>query len=327
MARRKIAIIGYTDHRVQAPFFDQEWEIWGLNDLYYELPENMGNDRLRWFQLHGWHEIAHWADKPVTADPLNFSGGPPHPRDPNHVGWLKWASELFPVYLLKARPELPAAQVFPFEAACQYFSLDGKTALRYFTNTISYMIALAIMEDAEEIGLYGIDMMMGGGDGSEYGWQRPSCEFFIGVAQGRGIKVHIPAESDLLKSAFQYGSETGNEFRKKLDHMAGMYRGRQNELTAQINQLSAGKHHLQGALETLDWIRRSWMPGDSESPSKGRAPLPNTHKELARLLPQATAPTPSQVQVDVNLDELGDALLKRMQERGKVLVASDGKEE
>ncbi|HSE44674.1 MAG TPA: hypothetical protein VLA89_05030, partial [Gemmatimonadales bacterium] len=198
----KVAIVGYTDHRAQAPFNDPEWEIWGLNDLYYELPDGIENSRLRWFQLHKWTEIAHHKEAEVTEDPLNFAGGPPHPRDPNHVTWLAEAASRLRLYMFSKRSEVPDGLVYPKEQAYKYFSLDGKKPNRYFTNTISWMIGLAIMEGAEEIGVYGVDMMMDGGEGSEYGWQRPSCEFFLGWARGAGIKVHLPDESDLLKTAF-----------------------------------------------------------------------------------------------------------------------------
>lgn len=43
----------------------------------------------------------------------------------------------------------------------------------------------------------------------EYGYQRPNCEYLIGLARGRGIKVVIPDESPLCK--FQ---DTGIKFGK-----------------------------------------------------------------------------------------------------------------
>lgn len=283
LGRTKVAIIGYTDHRALAPYNDDDWEIWGLNDLYYEMPSGMPNERMRWFQLHPWSEVAHWKDVPVTDDPLNFAGGPPHPRDPNHVPWLADAASKWRVYLMSERPEVPDAHVYPKDDAYRFFSLDGKKPNRYFTNSISWMLGLAIMEGFKEIGLYGVDMMMGGGEGSEYGYQRPSCEFFLGWARGAGITIHLPDESDLLKTAFVYGDESGEAFRKKLKEMDRMYGKRLSECNGLIAQGQQGQAELTGARNTLNWIMRSWMPGDSETETRGRAPTQHSDKELPAL--------------------------------------------
>ena len=50
------------------------------------------------------------------------------------------------------------------------------------------MIALAIYEDFDIIHVYGVDMAVCG----EYEQQRPSCEFFCGIAKGKGIELYIP---------------------------------------------------------------------------------------------------------------------------------------
>jgi hypothetical protein len=48
---------------------------------------------------------------------------------------------------------------------------------------------------------------------SEYGHQKPSCEYLIGLAEGMGIKVEIPDSSELLKCAQLYGFESNNKLR------------------------------------------------------------------------------------------------------------------
>ena len=320
--RKKVAIVGYTEHRALAPFTDDSWEIWGLNDLYYELPE-IGVDRLRWFQLHSWTGDLPHDPRNERRSPVNFQAGPPHPRDPNHVLWLQEQAKRIPVYLLEPRAEIPDARIFPMDEAFRFFSMDGgKTPNRYFTNTISYMIALAIMEGAEEIGIYGVDMMMGGGEGSEYGWQRPSCEFFLGVAKGMGITVYIPDESDLLKCAFPYGLSTGNPFRKKLVAMLNDYGRRRADCQSQRAQADAGNSELTGAISTLQWVLSSHLPGDGEE-SVGRVPMPNSHKGLRGVAPQipdtlSAPPVPQPLPQSVTLDErqLEGAIFSILQKRG-----------
>lgn len=65
----------------------------------------------------------------------------------------------------------------------------------YFNSSISYMMALAIHEGAEEIGIWGVDMA----DNEEYVYQKANMEYWIGRAEGAGIKVYIPEKSSLCK--------------------------------------------------------------------------------------------------------------------------------
>lgn len=290
----KVAVIGFTQHRALAPYGDPEWEKWGINDLYLDLPIVKPVDCLRWFQLHAWEDVVHHKQEAVTVDPLQFAGGPPHPRDANHVAWLALNAKTIPVYLMAPREEVPDALVYPREAVYDYFGV------RYFTNSISWMIALAIMEmvpekggralPGSELGVWGVDMMMAGGAGSEYGYQRPSCEWLLGYAMAAGIKVQVPQESDLLKTAFQYGDHTSNPFRVKLgDHKAELLRRRAGAIQ-QKQAHSHGEAELNGALHIIEWIEHSWMPGDEGDAGPGTAPLPGAHKQTPMLGTGAVTP-------------------------------------
>lgn len=294
MGLNKIAIVGFTQHRAFAPFNDNGWEKWGLNDLYLDMPESVDPKTLRWFQVHEWVEPTKHSKELVTAHPLNFAGGPPHPRDANHVPWLAEAAKHIPVYLMEPRKEVPDARIYPKAEVFTYFSLDGEQECHYFTNTISWMLALAIMElvpggpgtkcvDGAELGVWGVDMMMGGGEGSEYGYQRPSCEWLLGWARAAGIKVHVPKESDLLHTAFVYGDHTGNVFRVKLANHKAELQARQRDVVNQRFQMQMGEAELKGAISSLQWIEQSWMPGDDPRGVGGTVPLPNMHK-----VPQST---------------------------------------
>jgi hypothetical protein len=65
------------------------------------------------------------------------------------------------------------------------------------------MLACAILATPEEIAVYGVNMAQDG----EYAHQRPSCEYFAGIALGGGIRLSIPQASDLLKCGSLYGVE------------------------------------------------------------------------------------------------------------------------
>ncbi len=295
---RKKAIVGYTDHKSHAPFNNMDWEIWGLNDLYMDLPEMPHtNERVRWFQCHQWREPRQH-DAPDNV--LDFSEGPVNPRDPNHVAWMKRAAENIPVYLMTPRDEAPSALMLPAQALIDFFGRP------YFTNSITWMIGLAIMElvreytlndgrrvwhaipDAE-IGVFGVDMMMMGGEGSEYGWQRPSCEWLIGMggrppltlqdaALGLGIKFTIPDESDLCKSAWQYGQAQFTPFRRKLLAHGKEMERRMGGAQNQYNQAAAAIAELRGAKNTVDWMTHNWVPGD-DGMDGTPAPMPDAHKK------------------------------------------------
>lgn len=82
----------------------------------------------------------------------------------------------------------PFAEKYPFEEV-------ASTTGDYFNSSISYLLALAIHEGATEIGIWGVDMSAG----EEYGYQKPNCEYLIGLARGKGIPVYIPEVSPLCK--------------------------------------------------------------------------------------------------------------------------------
>jgi len=223
----KVAIVGFApSSRLLAPFGNSQWEIWGLNDGYHDLPRWD-----RWFQLHS---------------PRIISGSV---RDRNHWDWLK--AQTKPIYMREALPEVPASVRYPLEDITAQFG-------RYFTNSISWMIALAIHEGAEDIGIYGVDMATG----SEYGDQRPSCEYFLGLALGTGIRIHVPPQSELLKAGFLYGFED-----EKQDAFTAKMRARLEEIgsrldfnKAGISKLEQERHFLMGARENMQYVLRNWTP-------------------------------------------------------------------
>jgi len=99
----------------------------------------------------------------------------------------------FPVVMLEVDETIKNSVAFPMQEMCDYF-FKGERA--YFSSTVAYMLAMAIMERPKEIKLFGIDMasMM------EYAHQRAGCEYFIGWARAEGIQVTIPSSSPILKA-------------------------------------------------------------------------------------------------------------------------------
>lgn len=188
--REKVAIIGCSACKTAAPTGDDSWEFWGVNNLFLHMPDVKWT---KWFEIHSIKQDAgHWWRRDLVKKhgfiwSRDFRG-----QDVD--AYVKGLASLpCPVIMQQQWPEVPNSVAYPLAAVVEKFG-------NYFTNTVSYEIALAILMGYKEIGIYGVDMAVG----SEYQDQRPSCEYFIGIARGLGIKVTIPAEADLLKTRFMY---------------------------------------------------------------------------------------------------------------------------
>lgn len=92
--------------------------------------------------------------------------------------------------------EIPLSEAFPLEACEKEFGQP------YFSNTIAYMVAFALLNGAKEIELFGVNQASGG----EYFYEKAGLEYWIGVAVGRGVKVVINgAKSELLTNKRRFG--------------------------------------------------------------------------------------------------------------------------
>ena len=181
---RKIAIVGTAEpHWRAAPYHDESWEIWTCGGIFATAPRTD-----RHIEIHSIEDTCKgWGQQ-----------SPEQELAQRKVYW-DWINQQGSTAMVQSvGPEAPNATAFPLDAVLERFA-EG-----YFTNTISYMIALALVEGCEELALYGVDMALTGDpdieESNEYGLQRPSCEFYLGIAVGAGVKVHMPAETTLLKS-------------------------------------------------------------------------------------------------------------------------------
>lgn len=156
----KIAILGTAYHRMDAPFDDLSWEIWALREP--NLPRYS-----RWFELH---DLAH-----IQA------------RFPQLYRWLLAQDGTKPVYMRWSYPEVPGSIAYPRDAMIERFGPN------FFSSTIAWMMARAIAEGPEAIGLWGVDMVLE----DEYAHQRPACRHFIEIAKLLGIDTVIAEESAL----------------------------------------------------------------------------------------------------------------------------------
>lgn len=296
LTRSKVAIIGFTDHSAKAPWLDDSWVIWSLNDLHSRVeefaPGIFQTDRVEWWQLH----------RPESGE--HFHGA----RDPQHFEWM--TKQTCPIWMFDAHPQIPGSKVIPIEAILREFLPHA-----YFNNSISWMIAFAILRGAKEIGLWGVDMAVDGipGEG-EHAFQRPSVEYFLGIIEGLYLArerrwgmdtpPYLPMESELLKCGYLYGWDNCSALRRKLnarldthvineEHITAQYEAIKRELFHAEGQIAAFKslgeagakqveeltprvqqlaneleytkrslHHCRGEKDGLVWMLRNYLPGD-----------------------------------------------------------------
>lgn len=212
-AKKKVAIVGCSPSKSEAPFNDPSFEIWGVNNLYPHIPR-----ATRWFEIH---EIT------ATSDGTRLRRGETHFRGQPVGQYLaqmgEWAQKQnCPVYMQQAWPEVPTVVAYPIAAVLQRFG-------GYFTNSISWMLALALLEGFDVVHVYGVDMAVD----SEYHHQRPSCEYFLGLAVGLGVDVYVPPSADLLKARFLYGFQEPQK--RAWDYKLGTMYKSINEKRARIS--------------------------------------------------------------------------------------------
>ncbi len=174
----KIAIVGaHRATKLDAPYDDAEWTIWSCSPRNEsELPRHDV-----WFEIHPAWEFAKIS--------------------PVYEQWL--GVQPF-VYMQKVLPEYPGSVAYPLERVQDAFGPY------FWTGTVSYMMALAILQEPDVIGLWGF------GQCPEESEQKPSIWHFIVEAERRGIE--IVASKELLDPPVIYGPwASGLDTAEKVD--------------------------------------------------------------------------------------------------------------
>ncbi len=174
---RKIALIGSAQSVYHATWYDPTWEIWAHATVHHYCQRVD-----RYFDLHPWEWIS---QKPV----------------PDYLEWLK--KERTPIFMQRVFTHVPASVRFPRERVMAEYP-------RYFTSHAAWMIALALSEGVTHLGFFGIHYAMD----EEHKKQRAGCEFWMGVALGKGVQLVVPEGAPLLKEPgwlYGYESHTGKK--------------------------------------------------------------------------------------------------------------------
>lgn len=104
------------------------------------------------------------------------------------------------VVLVKDDPDFPRAMVLPHEKLIGIFGAR-------FSSTLAWMLGWALFDGFTDISIRGIHL----GTNSEYFDQRDAFFWFIGLAQGKGIKINIDEDSGVFMADRAYGVHNGQE--------------------------------------------------------------------------------------------------------------------
>ena len=168
---KKVALVGTAPSGRSAPFNDPSWEIWGCG-----LRAEYVTRATRWFELH------------------RLDGEPPEWA----AEWRRLVSlwedtELWMFYPEPALSKKPVIELNPAPLVARYGSF-------FMTSTFSWMMAQAMEEGAEAIGLWGVDMEYG----TEYRQQRTGLRHFIELAKLVGIDVQRVVTSGIAYEPIPY---------------------------------------------------------------------------------------------------------------------------
>jgi len=182
--KKTVALVGWAPASCGMAPYDEpnvklggELEIWGLNQAH-AMP--WMKTWTRWFQLH---KEKSWSRQiSITRGILG------------HYDWLKEDHQR-PIYMQFKHDEIPNSVEYPLEEVVDEYLgkfSKGFNPVRYFTNSLGYMIPMAIKE-FQRIEIYGFEMA----DDTEYVKQKACAEFWIGIALGKGKEVYLPPGNSL----------------------------------------------------------------------------------------------------------------------------------
>jgi len=203
-----------------------------------DAPDGTGLNYQVWFQMHSLQDL--------------------NQRYAHNKEWMKGEKD-FPIITQHKYDWCPNSVEYPLQEVIAQFG-------DYFTNSISYEIAWAILESAayqeggwETIQLRGIDMATSQDiQNAEFYHQRPSVELFIGIARGLGLEVDIPTQSDILKSCRLYGYEGSYKIQDKMRNRMDEIVKRRMAAEQQMDQARALYHGAVGALQDIEYWYRNW---------------------------------------------------------------------
>ena len=227
----KVAVVGSAPSSVHlAPYNDSSWQIWACSPANMKILPRVD----AWFELHAMVELLEDSAR-SWAEP--------------YLNWL--CEQKFTVFMQEQNATVPNAVKFPKEELVQDFGPH------FMSSSIAWMIALALKSGATEIAIYGVDMAANG----EYLSQRPAIHHFYYIAKAMGVSIRCPPESDVLRTPPMYGYHDATWMGRKLTIRKQELARRIADAIARESNAAREKLFLEGAMDDLQWHRRTWVDG------------------------------------------------------------------
>jgi hypothetical protein len=221
----KIALIGSAPSSIRlAPYQDKDWMIWGCSPGVYGVAPRAE----AWFELHRWEPGQPWFSPEYCLFLKSFKG---------------------PVWTSHKIADIPNSQVLPWK------ELVKKYGPYFFTSSLAWMMALAIEQKPQTIGLWGVDMSAT----EEYGFQRAGCQYLIMLARSMGIEVIVPPESDLMMPPPLYGICEVEPMHIKLTARYRELNQRHANAMNELQTKTQETYFLKGAMDDLIYQMNTWL--------------------------------------------------------------------
>lgn len=221
---RRVAILGTSRAtRALAPFDDPSWEIWGTARRQSSCARWD-----RWFECH-------------DVNTLDLDEWLPHLMEVTTQGR--------PLYTHFPVPDcVPNIVRYPKEEIC------GRFGTYFMTSGISWMLALAIHEGVDRIGIWGVDA----GSVGEYARQRAGIVHFLELAHFAGTQVDIPAGSELARNPLPYPYDEYDPVTQNIKFHRERIRAASAEAAKQLKQIEHATAKNEGIQEAFDWMELFW---------------------------------------------------------------------
>lgn len=249
---RKIAILGTTPSRLEAPIDDPTWEIWTIGPG--------GKDAHRWDRLYETHTV--WPEE--FAEYLDDLSRVEAPREvhsivPMQTRMKHWAARWKhdAAWLAKKITGNWATNVVIDRDA-----LFERHRRMWFSTSICYALVDAIEIGATHIGCFGIDLE----SDEEHISQFIGCAHFLDIARLKGIELSFPPgcglDRDLNPYPDRYETHLALTYEKKIKLLESLHNQCRIELDAKrthavriegalmkMRELNAGQELLKGGEE------------------------------------------------------------------------------
>lgn len=223
----------------QCVFGIQKKDYWTLNNMYdSKIDPNIFDE---WFQIHrpGTRE-GHVDDAPMRDFLARYS----------KPCWVQqdWGAEM----------EVKNPALYPIDEIVNTYCPKDVTGepYPYFTNSIDYMMTLAMLRGYKEIQFYGVEFVSDVDD--EYYKMRQSVNFYAGQCKALGIKLVVQNHSSMLKAGHFYGYEPARKDRLEDIMQQNLQKviHDQAETDKKIAELEKLRTVMEGGKQTLEQTLR-----------------------------------------------------------------------